>query len=118
MHWYAGVRDVGRAVSGRRWLGDVGGVHAAAAGVYRWIATYSGDANNFPVSGACDSTNETVTVSPPPAPQILSAGPILPATGSSTGVLLFVALGSTLAGLVLVVSTSSRRRLARVPTRR
>ena len=88
------------------------------AGDYRWVATYSGDTNNNPVSGECNSTNEIVTVSPPPAPQILSAGPILPATGSSTGVLLFIALGSTLAGLVLVVSTSSRRRLARVPTRR
>ena len=35
-----------------------------AAGVYRWIATYSGDANNFPVSGACGDSSETVTVTP------------------------------------------------------
>ena len=33
------------------------------AGTYRWIAAYSGDANNAPVSGACNAANETVVVS-------------------------------------------------------
>jgi uncharacterized protein YkwD len=35
-----------------------------AAGTYRWIATYSGDANNSPVSGICSEVNETRTVTP------------------------------------------------------
>ena len=35
-----------------------------AAGTYRWIASYSGDANNNNVSGACNDPNENVTVSP------------------------------------------------------
>lgn len=81
-------------------------------GDYRWVATYSGDANNNSVSGECNSANEIVTVSPPPAPQVLSAGPILPATGSSTNVLLAIAFGLMLAGVVLVVSAGSRRALA------
>ena len=32
----------------------------AAPGTYRWRAFYSGDANNEPVSGACDDANENV----------------------------------------------------------
>jgi hypothetical protein len=34
-----------------------------AVGTYRWIASYSGDANNAAVSGACNDANETVVVS-------------------------------------------------------
>jgi hypothetical protein len=34
-----------------------------AAGTYRWIATYNGDANNAAVAGLCDATNETPIVS-------------------------------------------------------
>jgi hypothetical protein len=37
-----------------------------AAGVYRWIASYSGDANNMPISGTCGIATETRTVTPPP----------------------------------------------------
>ncbi len=33
-----------------------------AAGTYRWIASYSGDANNNPVSGACNDAGESVVV--------------------------------------------------------
>ena len=33
-----------------------------AVGTYRWIARYSGDANNDPVSGACGDTGEQVVV--------------------------------------------------------
>ena len=32
------------------------------AGTYRWIAAYSGDANNAPVTGACNDANENVVV--------------------------------------------------------
>ncbi|MEY2523762.1 MAG: hypothetical protein QOJ66_2327, partial [Ilumatobacteraceae bacterium] len=53
-----------------------------SAGVYRWIATYSGDANNFPVSGACGDSSETVSVTPatpaisttPTPPIVLGSG--------------------------------------------
>ena len=39
-------------------------------GVYRWIATYGGDANNEPVSGTCGAAGENVSVAlvPPPFP--------------------------------------------------
>jgi hypothetical protein len=33
-----------------------------AAGTYRWIASYSGDANNNPVSGSCGDANESSLV--------------------------------------------------------
>ena len=35
---------------------------ASAAGTYRWIASYSGDAGNGAVSGACNDAGESVTV--------------------------------------------------------
>jgi hypothetical protein len=35
-------------------------------GTYRWVASYSGDANNAPVAGACNDPNESVVVSPAP----------------------------------------------------
>ena len=39
-------------------------------GVYRWVATYAGDANNEPVSGTCGAAGENVSVAlvPPPFP--------------------------------------------------
>ena len=36
------------------------------AGTYRWIAAYSGDGTNPPVSGVCNDVNENVVVSPQP----------------------------------------------------
>lgn len=39
-----------------------------AAGVYRWIASYSGDGNNPAASGACNDPNEQTTVNPLPTP--------------------------------------------------
>ncbi|MCA1683777.1 MAG: hypothetical protein LC708_01415, partial [Actinobacteria bacterium] len=38
-----------------------------AAGTYRWIAAYSGDANNAAATTACNDPNETVVVTAPPA---------------------------------------------------
>ena len=35
-----------------------------SAGTYRWVASYSGDANNAPVTGACNAASETVSVTP------------------------------------------------------
>jgi len=34
------------------------------AGTYRWVASYSGDVNNAPVTGLCNDANETRTVAP------------------------------------------------------
>ena len=39
-----------------------GNVTTNAVGSYRWIASYSGDANNAPVSTACNDANEASTV--------------------------------------------------------
>jgi hypothetical protein len=39
-----------------------GTVHVTAPGVYRWIASYSGDANNEASSGTCNDTDEDLTV--------------------------------------------------------
>ena len=86
-------------------------------GDYRWVASYSGDVNNAAVSGACNDTNEIVTVSSalsaPPSPQ----GGILPATGSRTGALLVAAMSLTFVGCLLVASAMSRRRLVFVRRR-
>jgi uncharacterized repeat protein (TIGR01451 family) len=38
------------------------------AGTYRWVASYSGDALNVPVSTACGAAGTTVTVAAAPAP--------------------------------------------------
>jgi len=49
------------------------GIYASASftptvtGTYRWIATYSGDANNAGVATACNIFNENVIVAPPAA---------------------------------------------------
>jgi uncharacterized repeat protein (TIGR01451 family) len=39
-----------------------GTVHITAPGVYRWIANYSGDANNDPTANECNEANENLTV--------------------------------------------------------
>ena len=43
-------------------------------GVYRWRASYSGDANNNPVAGACNDAGEAVTVVGPPRITVNTAG--------------------------------------------
>ena len=48
-------------------------------GVYRWIASYSGDSNNEATAGTCGETGETMTVS--------KASPSLPTTASAGVVL-------------------------------
>jgi hypothetical protein len=40
-----------------------GNFTTASAGTYRWIANYSGDANNTATTNACNAANESVTVS-------------------------------------------------------
>ena len=38
------------------------GFAPTAAGTYRWIASYSGDANNAATAGLCDDANESVVI--------------------------------------------------------
>jgi hypothetical protein len=59
------------AVNGNGTYTSAPGYTATAIGVYRWIASYSGDANNTAIPGACNGANESATIStPPPAHQI------------------------------------------------
>jgi hypothetical protein len=52
------------------------------AGTYRWIAAYSGDANNLPVGGTCDAAGESVVVQPATS----SANPnVPPGSGGTAG---------------------------------
>lgn len=44
-----------------------------ASGTYSWVAEYSGDVNNPPLSGACGAASEALTVGPPDPP-IAAAG--------------------------------------------
>ena len=46
-----------------------------SAGTYRWIASYSGDANNASVAGACDDANENVVVNKVTATIATNASP-------------------------------------------
>ena len=63
---HAGVRVARRALSGGRRRRDLGAVsRPRRTGTTSWIAAYSGDANNLPVSGACDAADESVLVHPP-----------------------------------------------------
>ncbi len=60
------------------------------AGEYRWVASYSGDVNNAPVSGACTDTNESVIV--------LQATPTITTTASET-----VVVGGQIVDVAVVV---------------
>ena len=53
------------AVSGNGTYTSAPGYTATAVGTYRWIASYSGDANNIAIPGACNGANESVTITPP-----------------------------------------------------
>ena len=52
-----------------------------AAGTYQWVASYSGDANNAPISGACDDAEERVVVPLSTAAPAMSDGMLLGALG-------------------------------------
>lgn len=64
----------------------------AEAGTYRWTATFNGDVNNAPVTGACNEPTETREVTPPPTTTTVGGscaptdGPsCVPATARITG---------------------------------
>lgn len=75
------------------------GFTPTAAGTYRWIASYSGDANNAPVTGACNDPNETSTVI---VPVTTFTGATATGTGMATATLSGegVACGFTSSGFV------------------
>ena len=102
-------------------------------GIYRWVATYNGDANNVAVTGSCDDpTEQTTVVAPaepvqpeivppttiPPSPLPPSPGPptgLLPATGlSSTFTIWFgpfdLAVVSIMLGSLLIAGSRFARR--------
>ena len=41
-----------------------------SAGTYQWVASYSGDTNNAAVASSCNDSNESVSITPPPAPPL------------------------------------------------
>ncbi len=73
------------------------------AGTYRWVATYSGDANNSSATGTCGDPAELVEV-------VLNPEVELPATGSETDMLLRTGGGLLAVGLALVGLGGRRRR--------
>jgi hypothetical protein len=75
----------------------------AVVGTYRWIAAYSGDANNSPVSTVCNAPGETVRVTA-----------VLPVTGIDVRSLATLAVGLLALGcLFIIVSSGASRRVRR-----
>ncbi len=76
-----------------------------AAGTYRWIASYGGDANNAATATACNDANESVVVTPAPPTIVTTASGPVPVGGSisdsatlaggvaPTGTIVFTAFG-------------------------
>ena len=69
----------------------------SVAGTYRWVATYSGDANNVASATACNDANESVTVS------VASAQPTTAPSLSNWAMIL-------LAGFVVLAGYAAMRR--------
>ncbi|MEA2372874.1 MAG: hypothetical protein QOH12_3268 [Solirubrobacteraceae bacterium] len=55
-----------------------------APGTYRWVASYSGDANGAPVGGTCSDANESTAVSPAQPALATSTPPTVAIGGSSS----------------------------------
>ena len=66
-------------VNGNGSYGPSGSFTPTVAGTYRWIATYSGDANNAGIAGVCGAANETVVITKatPGLATVASAGGVL-----------------------------------------
>lgn len=91
------------------------------AGVYRWIARYSGDANNQPATGACNDANETVNVTRATTSLAVSSSVNPSASGQSvtftaavssspgtpTGMVQFAIDGASAGGLVMLDGNGS-----------
>ncbi len=59
-------------------------INVGSAGLYHWVASYSGDTNNSTISGACSDANENVTVTTA-APTISTVASPASATLSGSG---------------------------------
>jgi hypothetical protein len=93
----------------------------SAAGVYRWIASYSGDSNNNPASGQCNDANESVivkaspTISTQASPDVFLGGSIsdtatLASGTAPTGTITFTLFGpdnETCSGPPIFTSTKT-----------
>ena len=55
-------------VAGNGSYGSTPAFTPTAAGTYRWIANYSGDANNNATANGCNAANENVVVTLPVTP--------------------------------------------------
>ena len=72
-----------------------GSYTATATGIYRFVATYNGDANHSPVTGACNDPNETFTVMPGGRYVPLTPARILDTRDGTGGIAGAVGPGST-----------------------
>jgi hypothetical protein len=77
-----------------------------ATGTYRWIASYTGDTNDNPLSGACNDPGQSVVVTA----TVVTAGD-LPVTGTDIRSLTLMAAGLLALGGLLVVVTRGVFRL-------
>jgi 6-phosphogluconolactonase (cycloisomerase 2 family) len=58
-------------------------VAATQTGTYQWVASYSGDGANPPITGTCNTTGESVTVSAAAPTLSTTAAPALAKTGTA-----------------------------------
>jgi hypothetical protein len=72
-------------------------------GVYQWVATYNGDANNAAASGACGDTTEQVVTA------AVLAETSLPPTGSLALTLLIIGFPLLAIGTLLILLARRRR---------
>jgi uncharacterized repeat protein (TIGR01451 family) len=73
------------SVDGNDTYATTGGYKTAAAGTYRWVAVYGGDANNDSAASGCSEEQVTVTkppVTPPPPP---ASTPVIDLAITKTG---------------------------------
>ncbi|HVU60543.1 MAG TPA: IPT/TIG domain-containing protein [Mycobacteriales bacterium] len=70
------------------------------AGTYLFVASYSGDANNNPVSGSCGDADESVTVSP--VSTVPTVTKVSPTSGSTAGGTSVTVTGSGFTGATAV----------------
>ncbi len=93
------ARPLTLAAGGTSGTADSGAVFApVSAGTYRWIAEYTGDANNAPVAGACGDANEQTGVDRAQPLIASQASPAMALGGALTDVVTVSGLVSPLTG--------------------
>ena len=94
---FTATKPLGAVTGGSATVGS-GSFSPNLAGTYWWIASYSGDADNTPATGACGDAGETSTVSPatPAISTTATVSAALPAgTLSDTATLTGLTAGAT-----------------------